>query len=76
MSVREVFGCFGCREPGGTSEPHRDFDLKPFGVGYVHERCRLPDDHLDDRPLCTLTDAEHYPQGRYLTSVSELDRRG
>lgn len=73
MSLREIFGCFGCREPGGTDEPHRDFDLKPFGVGFVHERCRRPDDHLDERPLCTLTDEQHYLKRGYLASVSPLD---
>lgn len=73
MSVREVFGCFGCRQPGGTDEPHRDFDLKPFGVGYVHERCRVPDDHLDDRPLCTRSDAEHYPSGGMISRVADFE---
>ena len=71
MSLREIFGCFGCRQAGGTDEPHRDFNLKPFGVGYVHERCRLPDDGLDARPLCTMTDEEHYARG-YLDNVSAL----
>lgn len=86
MSVREIFGCFACQVKGGTDEPHRDFQLvnrvglpdkaigRPFGVGYVHERCRLPDDGLDDRPLCTLSDAEHYPGGNPLITIDQVDR--
>lgn len=69
MSVREVFGCFGDNCPDKHAEkPHRDFNLRPFGVGYVHEECRdlsLGPDGLQDRPLCTLSHVDHYvPTGR------------
>lgn len=62
MGIREILGCFACRVAGGTTEPHRDMPLKPFGIGYVHERCRVPGDELlDQYPLCTLPDDDHYP---------------
>jgi hypothetical protein len=72
MSLREMFGCWGCRKPGGTDEPHRDFDLRPFGIGFVHERCRVPGDGLDSRPLCTMGDDGHYRDGP-LARVDQLE---
>ena len=75
MSVREIFGCFADNCPDKKAElPHRDFELKPFGIGYVHEACRLPDDGLDTQPLCELSHIGHYPNGSYLYGKHDLKK--